>query len=221
MPKGDPDDVGALLHAARSGDRPALDEIVRRFYGRVERAVHRRLQLRFRRNNHWILAAFSTGDIVHGVFLKVLGGPLKLDHPTLDTLISYLAKTIENQIVDMTRFHHASRRDVRREDRPRANDAPDPVAQARAQSGTPSREATENEHLAIYAEILQSFTDRERSVLEMRLENHSTFDDIARRLGFKTADVARKAFHAAKAKLLVKLRARGLDPNPGGDADCG
>ena len=219
MPQGVPDDVGALLLAARSGDRAALDEIVRRCYERVERAVHQRLQFRFR-NSRWISTAFSTGDIVHGVFLKVLSGPLKLEHSTEETLIAYLVKMIENQIVDTTRFHEASRRDVRREDRRRPS-APDPVAQTPAQCGTPSREARENEHLAIYAETLQSFTGRERTLLKMRLENHQSFDDIAKQLGFKSADVARKAFHAAKSKLLVKLIARGVDPDAGGGADRG
>lgn len=214
-----PDDqevLDDLLEAARRGDREALDAVVARCYDHVSRAVHLRLQHRFR-NNRWNPAAFSTGDVVHGVFLKILSGPLQLQHPTEATLIAYLVKAIENHIVDSMRFHQASRRDVRRHEQ--GGDADDPIARMAAQCGTPSRAARGYEEVGIYSEVLDSFGDRERRLLKLRLEYENPFEEIARQLGYKTADVARKAFHVAKTRLLIKLRERGLGPdNDGGRA---
>lgn len=205
----DAEDLSALLSDARQGERAALDAIVDRCYERVRRAVHLRLEHRFR-NNRWNPAAFSTGDVVHGVFLKVLSSPLQLERATQANLIGYLVKAIENHIVDTMRFHQASRRDVRREEG-RRDDAADPVAQLASRCGTPSRAVRGNEEIAIYADILASFDEKERRLLKLRLEHESSFDDIAQKLGYKTADVARKAFHAAKTRLLMRLRSRGVD----------
>ncbi|MEM6675277.1 MAG: hypothetical protein AAF726_20685, partial [Planctomycetota bacterium] len=61
-----------LLRAARGGDADALDRLFRRYYPRVEELVHVGLVRDLRRGRPWLLARFSTGDIVQDVFRRLL-----------------------------------------------------------------------------------------------------------------------------------------------------
>ncbi|MCK5940695.1 MAG: sigma-70 family RNA polymerase sigma factor [Planctomycetes bacterium] len=205
-------DYGPLLAAVQQGDRGALEVIVRECYDDVERAVQRRLRVRFRSRGRWMSSLFSTGDIVHGVFLKVLAGKVQLDEPTRPRLIGYLVRTVEAQIVDTTRFHQAARRDRRRLMAPTASG--EHIDGATDAAATPLEQAWSNEQRAIYREVLQSFDERGRQLLTRRLEHGHSFEEIASRLGYRTVDAARKAFHTAKARLLVRLGARGIDVAP-------
>lgn len=208
MPCSPDHDLTPTLAAIRGGDRAALDRLVGWCYEPVQQAVHRRLRLRFRSNSP-VASMFSTGDIVHGVFLKVLTGQIELERPTRATLIAYLVRTVENQIVDATRFHLAARRDRRLQQSP--TECGERLAGAEAQSGSPFEQAWRNEHRAIFREVVDGFGDRERDLLLLRIEHGGTFEELAQVLGFNTVDAARKAFHTAKARLLVRLAARGLD----------
>lgn len=202
-------DLEPLLAAVRLGDKSALDAVVRDYYQQVERAVHVRLRRRFRNRGSVMAAMFSTGDIVHTVFLKVLTGRIHPEEASPARLVTYLTKAVETQIVDMTRFHEATRRDRRRHDSP--TESGERLAQVPTSGLSPLEQAWGNEQRAIYSEVLQSFGPRERELLTLRIENRASFEYIASRLGFNTADAARKAYHGQKARLLVRLGARGLD----------
>lgn len=198
----------ARLEDVRGGDKRALDSIVRDYYEQVERAVQRRLQSRFRTEGRWKAGLFSTGDVVHGVFLKVLTHEIKLENPTEGHLVAYLIKAVESQIIDMTRYHQAARRDRRRQQTP--TDSAENLAQQSIAAASPWEQAWDKEQRAIYEEALASFPERERSILSLRIEHRRSFAHIADRLGFNTEDAARKAFHTNKARLLVRLERRGL-----------
>lgn len=207
-------DLASLLKAVRDGDRTALDRLVREYYDQVERAVQRRLQSRLRNQNRVMSAMFSTGDIVHTVFLKVLTGQVHIETNSPAQLVTYLTKAVETQIVDMTRFHQAARRDRRRNHSP--TESGERLAEVETSQSTPLELAWGNEQRAIYVDVLAGFTARDRDLLSLRIEQRHSFEHLANRLGFNTVDAARKAFHSAKARLLVRLGARGMDlPNEG------
>jgi len=60
--------------------------------------------------------------------------------------------------------------------------------------------------------VLDGFPARERALLSLRLEQQLEYEQLAQQLAFPSADAARKAFHAVQARLLLRLRQRGLDP---------
>jgi hypothetical protein len=62
---------------------------------------------------------------------------------------------------------------------------------------------------------MDSFQPRHRALLEMRIVDEEPFPAIATKLGYASAETARQAFWDAQAKLLVRLRARGIK-GPGG-----
>jgi RNA polymerase sigma factor (sigma-70 family) len=206
------DSLPALLAAARSGDGTARAELVARFYSRVERLVHRQIQRRLRAPGHGALARMSTGDVVQEVFLEVLRG---LDHwegDNEEAFVGLLATLVEHRLVDQLRHHQARRRDVRR------HGDLGPVTAGVGDDRTPSATVSEREQLAIYREVLGGFSDRERALLSLRLEDNLEFKQLAERLAYGSPDAARKAFHGLQARLLLRLRQRGVGPRGGMDA---
>jgi len=191
------------------GDPGAKEELYTRFYPRVRDMVHRQLQHDFRRNHRWILPLFSTGDIVQEVFLGVVSQ--KLDGFSGDdeaAFVQYLGAVCRHRLLDALRFHEAARRDVRRrrDSMNRTNSGISPVAN----DPTPSLAASIGEQMDAYSEVMRDLSDKEQEVLRLRLEDQESFASIAETMGNASADAARQAFRTAKARLLVRLRAKGL-----------
>jgi RNA polymerase sigma factor (sigma-70 family) len=197
-----------LLQAARGGDEPARAELVSRFYPRVQALVHGQIQRRLRAGGHGALARMSTGDVVQEVFLEVLRGLDRWEGNDEEAFVGLLVTLVEHRLVDQVRHHQASRRDVRRQ-----GDA-GPVTAGVGTDRTPSMAAAEHEQLAIYREVLCAFPDRERALLSLRIEEQLEFKELAARLAYPSPDAARKAFHSLQARLLLRLRQRGIGPGP-------
>ncbi len=204
-----------LLAAARGGDREARDDLVARFYPRVQALVHRQIQRRLRAGGHGALARMSTGDVVQDVFVEVLRGLDRWDGGDEDAFVGLLATLVEHRLVDQVRHHQAARRDVRRQ-----GDA-GPVTAGVGHDRTPSLNASADEQMTIYREVLATFGERERALLALRLEEQTEYAELATRLGYPSADAARKAFQVLQAKLLLRLRQRGLGPDATGEGDEG
>ncbi len=202
-------DFNALVEGAVGGDERARDALIARFYPRVRQLVHRELQRSFRQRHRWILPLFSTGDVVHEVFCQVIQELERFEGGDEDTFVRYLSSIVTHRLVDAVRYHQAQRRDGRRQVQvgttsyEGASVAPEP---------TPSRAAAVQEHLSLFREAIATFSSRRALLLEMRLIDGDSFARIAAKLGFPTADAARKAFHLARARLALELQRRGLRP---------
>ena len=203
--------VAALIAAAQQNDPEARDELVSRLYPKVQRIVHHRMQASVRRDNPWVRSLFSTGDVVHDVFMGVLGSVADIAEQGEEAVVAYLATAVQNRLLDMMRHHRAIRRDVRRRAATEQGGAdPDLVAGG---SQSPLRRAAAEEKLATYKDILGSFSPKYRAVLQERLEQNLSFAQIAANQKLPTADAARKMFHYAHAKLLAQLHAKGVKPD--------
>lgn len=200
------DSLPDLLAAARAGAEDARTELIQRFYPRVQALVHAQIQRRLRAPGHGALARLSTGDVVQDVFVEVLRGLDRWDGSDEDAFVGLLATLVEHRLVDMVRYHQAGRRDVRR------HGDQGPITAGAGDDRTPSMNAAAQEQMAIYREVLGGFPDRERALLTLRLEEQLEFQELARRLAYPSADAARKAFHSQQARLLLRLRQRGIEP---------
>jgi RNA polymerase sigma factor (sigma-70 family) len=139
------------------------------------------------------------------VFAGVLDDLSSFDGEVENEFVAYLAAVVRNRIIDSVRFHEAVRRDRRRH--------------RGSVSGICAAGLVDVESLAVRDEELRRFTEifeklprRARLVLDERVSCRRSFHEIARRMGFPTAEAARKAFHRTKARVLVLLRAHGLEP---------
>ena len=195
-----------LLAAARAGEAQARDELCARFYERVRGLVHRQIERRLRCGGHGALARMSTGDVVQEVFLEVLRSLDRWDGDDEEAFVGLLATLVEHRLVDQVRHHQAERRDVRR------HGEAGPLTAGAGHDQTPSLFAAGEEALSIYRDVLATFWLRERTLLALRLEEMLEFKELAARLAYPSPDAARKAFHTAQARLLLKLRQRGIAP---------
>ena len=59
--------------------------------------------------------------------------------------------------------------------------------------------------MASFERALATFTERERAILQARLEDGMPFASVARTFGYKNADSARKAFHVLQARLATRI----------------
>ena len=192
------------LAAARLGDPQALKSLAERFYPTVQRLVHQRLELDMRMSRPWLTSRFSTGDVVQDVFMGVLRDLQAFAGDNEGAFVGYLAMVVRNRIIDAVRFHEADRRDGRR-----AGPSADSLPLAGASSADPASEVASAEQMERLRQALSHFEPREQLLLRARLENLSTFGELAEQLGYSTESGARRAFYAAQARLALALKDHG------------
>ncbi len=202
-----------ILNDVRQGDQVASQALMETFYPKVRQMVHQQLQQDFRKHHRWILPLFSTGDIVQDVFVAVVKGLDGFQGEDETALLQYLSAMVKHRLLDALRYHEAARRDVRKR-------VPEPTQGMAAvapamRDATPSLAASLGEQWGIYLEVLQELPEKQQRLIQMRLQDEEPFAEIAEKLGHASADAARKAFQSAQARLLVRLRARGLHTGDG------
>jgi RNA polymerase sigma factor (sigma-70 family) len=193
----------ALLEGARRGDREALEELFGRLYPRVQRMVHGHLARDMRQGRPWLAARFSTGDVVQEVFRSVLQDLDAFSGSGEEALIGYIAMVVRNRLIDAIRFHEASRRDGRRGGSETA------VWREPGQDEGPAAAAATAEEVRRLHEALEEFPERERLLLRARYEGTRSLRELAEQLGYSSESAARRAFHAAQARLALRLTTPG------------
>jgi RNA polymerase sigma factor (sigma-70 family) len=197
-----------LLAAAAAGDRAAQDRLVDACYADVRNRVHRELEGDFRRRHKWILPLFSTHDVVHEVLAAVVADLRDTQFAGKEPFFAYLGTLVHHRLLDAVRFHEAARRDGRRQ---AAEPTQGLAAVVRDQrEATPTLAASLGERAALVRAALDDLPERQRRLLELRLLDGETFPRIREALGYASDETARQACHDAQARLLVKLRSKGL-----------
>lgn len=195
-----------LLAAARRGDAGAREGLFRRIYPRLQRIAHASMANEVRLRRPWLAALFSTGDIVQDVCERVLADLHTFTADTERALVAWLGVAVRNRLFDVLRYHEAARRDCRRAIA--SGDAFD----TRAAAPGPATQALRDDFVASFWGIAAKLPPREQELLQHRMHGGCTFEELAHALDFPSADAARKAFHAAQARLLVLLRRTGFAP---------
>ena len=178
-----------------------MDELCRELYPRVQSIVHRSLAKSLRPSRPWLGAVFSTGDIVQEIFIGVLRGLDDVRGKGEEALLHYIATLTRNRLIDAIRFYEATRRDRRRHDASASK-----IKRVAEDAHDPQEHAMLADEIARFHEALTSFNERDRTLLRERLEHERPFGELAAMLGYASADSARKAFHVAQAKLVLRLR---------------
>lgn len=195
----------ATLAAARNGDSAAMEELFEVFYPRVQRMVHRGLSRDLRSTRPWLTARFSTGDVVQEVFRSLLKDLRGFRGTGEDAFTGYLAMVVRNRLLDAIRFHEAAQRDGRRTS-PSVGDA-----DAASPHSDPVADALLADEAESFQEVLKTLPETEQLLLRARLEQGARFSDLAEQLGYSSPSAARRAFYAAQAQLVIRLRKRLAD----------
>jgi RNA polymerase sigma factor (sigma-70 family) len=169
-----------LLVRAKSGDQTAWDELFRTCYPKVIRVVRRRLDSPLR-------SLYDSTDFASDVMKSLAANFDRLDFPSINSLIAFLAQVAEQKVIDEHRRRHTLKRDVTRErpisgtlgeDSPIAIPSHDPTASQLAQA---------NE---VHEHLLDREDQVECEVVKMRQEGYDN-QDIAAKTGWHVRRVQR------------------------------
>ena len=196
------------LAAARAGDHDARESLIRHVYPRVERMVHMALAHDLRNGRPWLLARFSTGDVVQEVFRSLIQDLGAFAGETEGAFVGYLAMVVRNRLVDAIRFHESAQRDGRR-----TAPALDEGDEEPREPG-PASAVLYDDELEHFRAVLATFPEREQLLLRGRLEQGLQFSDLAQALGLSSKFAARRAFYAAQALLVIRMRQRAQNLPP-------
>ena len=194
----DPEMPSSLSMPEQTTNAVDLQQLCEQFYPLVQQRVHRMLARDIRRQRAWLGALLSTGDVVHDVFLGVVRDHGQLRGRSDRATIAYLGRLVRNRLIDTVRHHQASRRDARLIARD--------VGDCSRPQRSPAAEAVHAEEMAQFHRALAEFEERERAILQARLEDRVRFDSLAKTFGYASADSARKAFHTLQARLVTRMQ---------------
>ncbi len=172
-----------LLDRWRRKEAGAFDELVVRYLPLVRAVVRQKLSGRLR-------TRFDSLDFAQDVWASFFQMSLtRLDLPTEDHLIAYLAKLAQVKVAEEGRYQHTQKVDIRRE-RSLAS-TPEPAGGG----NTPSQEVVARD---LWEAITAGLSDTEREMVSMIRDGHS-HEAVAARFELTTKTVQR---------LMDKLRPR-------------
>jgi RNA polymerase sigma factor (sigma-70 family) len=176
-------DVDALYARARAGDQDAWDELWKTCNDKLRRVIRRRL-------NPPMRSVYDSMDVTSDVWGSLFANRERLNFPTFDALMSFLAEKAREKVIDEYRRQHTKKRDINKRQGLDAvgGQDDDHVPGIASSDPTPSQVAVANEG---YERVLSRLnTGEERSALQMKREGYTT-QEIAARLGWHIRAVQR------------------------------
>ena len=173
--------LDTLFNRARNGDDAAWQELFRQCYPKVVRVVRRKLDKPMR-------SLYDSTDFASDVMKSLAANADRLDFPSFESLMAFLAQVAERKVIDEYRKVHTQKRDIDRQ-RPLAADQDDGPRPLTLASGAPTAsqfaQATEaNER------ILAGQSEPERQVIELKKQGYSN-SEIADQTGWNVRKVQR------------------------------
>ena len=182
----------SLFHRARGGDEAAWEELFQKCYPKVVRVVRRKLNTPMR-------AVFDSTDFASDVMKSLAANAGRLDFPSFQSLMAFLAKVAEQKVVDEYRKAHTLKRDL---DRTCALDTDGvegggPLAVA-SDDPTASQVALACE---AHEQLLAGQSEPARAVIELKHQGYSP-DEIADQTGWSIRKIQRfiKGLHDSYAR---------------------
>jgi RNA polymerase sigma factor (sigma-70 family) len=181
-----PESTFSLLERARAGDRHAIDRLVERHRGPLQRWASGRLP-------RWARGMIDTPDVVQETLFQTFRKIETFRPERVGALQAYLRQALLNRIRDELR--RVARRPVTDAlDDEHVDPGPSPLEE------TIGREAT-----ARYETALARLKPQEQEAIIGRIELGYTYDELAEALGKPTADAARKAAERALMRLVEEM----------------
>lgn len=195
-----------LLHAARGGNRTALDELFERYSGRVLTIARARLGRGLRRR-------LESRDILQEALAEAFQSFDRFEVKTESAFLHWIAQIVEHAITRKATYFSAQKRDDRGAlsvEGPGTPDATSPEISVPDDGETPSMTIGGAEEQAIVTECLGDLPDRYREVILLRDYAGASWDEVARHTEHPTTGATRMTHARAKRALGKLLRDRGL-----------
>ncbi len=197
-----------LVARAQEGDRQALDRLFERYYPRILQIVRYRLGSRLRES-------LDSGDIVQGTFIAAVKDFRNFEMREEASLIHWLSKLVERQIIGQADYHGAQKRAAARRvpletTRP-GQGASGGVSIQHADDTTPLLEKLEAaEENSALVESMEALEPEHRELIILRNYVGASWETIAEETGRPSAAAARMMHARALLELGKLLRARGF-----------
>jgi RNA polymerase sigma factor (sigma-70 family) len=176
------DSTFALIERVRRGDPEALERLLARHVGPLQRWISGRLP-------RWARDLADTDDLVQDTLLRTFRKMEDFEPRHVGALQAYLRQAVLNRLRD----------ELRRKGRaPSMVDLDDVRLEA---AGSPLEEAIGREAVERYEAALARLKPEERELIIARVEMDYTYEELAEALGKPTADAARKAAQRALVRL--------------------
>lgn len=187
-----------LLRRGQQGDRQALEALVARYQDRVRRLVSIRMGAQFR-------GLLDSLDLAQETWMAALRALPDFEPRDHGSLIRWLARIAENQVLDAADRVHAARRDRRREQ---------PAGEGTlgglppAPGPTPSEDAGRRELRAAYDECVAGLPETWREVVLLRDYALLDWPEIGEQLGRPGVRATQELYRRAQLRLGETLRRR-------------
>ena len=196
-----------LVLRAQGGDKEALNRLLERYYPRVLRVVRMRLGSRLRE-------CLESGDIRQEAFMAAVGALDNFEMREEASLVNWLSKLVERQIIAAADRFGAKKRDRRRnvsltssiadtEGPGGAGTLPD------AKSPGPLDAIADGEEQRIVEECVAQLPERYRELIILRNYTGASWEAVAEETGHPSAAAARMMHARALVELGKLIRAAG------------
>ena len=197
-----------LVRHAQNGDDEALNRLFERYYDRVRRIVRMRLGRGLR--NH-----VDTGDILQETFAAAVEAFDRFEMREEASLINWLARLAEHQILAAADYHTARKRDHRREVRlasfPSPGDSSNIPFQIAANIEGPVEKLSRAEQEAMVESCIAELSVEHRELIILRDYAGASWESIATQTHRPSASAARMMHARALIELRRLLHAEGAD----------
>ena len=197
-----------LVLRAQQGDEAALNRLCERYYDRVRRIVRLRLGARLRES-------IDSGDILQETFLAAVRSLDSFEMREEASLINWLSRLAERQIIAAADYHGAKKRDTRRN-----VSLSGPVHEARSATisiAIPDGRDTRpldvlagREEQKIVEKCLEDLPEEYRELILLRNYAGASWESVAEETGRPSAAAARMMHARALVELGKLVRAAGV-----------
>jgi RNA polymerase sigma-70 factor (ECF subfamily) len=198
-----------LVHRAQDGNEEALNQLFDRYYERVRRIVRLRLGRKLR-------SALDSGDILQETFTQAVQAFDGFEMRDEASLIHWLSKLAERQIMAAADYHGAKKRDRSRELRLRAGASQDGTPASGVSFGlaadatAPLQKLTDNEQVEIVERCIRELPEDYRELIILRDYAGASWESVAEQTGRPSAAAARMMHARALIDLGKLVRDQGL-----------
>ena len=198
-----------LLRQAKSGDRAALDRLVKHCYERVRNIVAVRLSAQLRRR-------VDGSDILQETFAAAVRDFDRFDIGDDGNIINWLATIAQHQICAAADRHKALKRDAARETPLQTGDDSSSSLHTPAAPGaSPSEQVSQREQIERVLTCLAEMPEEPRELILLRDFAGASWASVSAALPGTTPDSARMRYAAAVRELARRMLQHGRPPPRG------
>ena len=181
-----------VLARARAGDRDALEQLLARHKGVLERVARHEMGPVLR-------ARVRTSDVLQSTYLEVLGSLPNFRGDDEQAFVSWVARILQNNIRDAGKFFKAGKRSWENETS-REVDAD----QLSRKQPTPSAQAALSDELMLVGRALRGLSSDYQRVLTLRMQRDLPHAELAKLMD-RSEGAVRVLLSRARAALLLEL----------------